>query len=278
MARLSMNMALTKSKLSPEDIDLLFAGDLENQCVATANGLYTFGIPYVGLYSACSTLTEGLLLCSSLYASKSIGRGAVVTCSHNSAAERQFRTPVEYGGQRTPSAHWTATAAGAFILGDGGHVKITHAMPGKIVDGLTLDGSDMGSAMARSAFDTVYTYFSLFPCQKNIDLIVTGDLGAVGSSVLREMLSQEKIFPPEKHLDCGMLLYDLSSKDAHSGASGCGCSAAVLATYFLPKLQSGELGEILFMSTGALMSPSSLLQKQNILGLTPLIHIKSFGI
>ena len=278
MARMSMNIALSKSKIAPDDIDILFAGDLENQCVATANGLYTFGIPYVGLYSACSTLTEGLLLCASLYSSKSIERGAVVTCSHNSAAERQFRTPVEYGGQRTPSAQWTATAAGAFILGDGGRVKITDGMAGKIVDGLTLDGSDMGSAMARSALDTVYTYFSLSPCQENIDLIVTGDLGTVGSSVLREMLSKEGIFPPEKHVDCGTLLYDLSSKDAHSGASGCGCSAAVLATHFLPKLQSGELREILFMSTGALMSPSSLLQKQNILGLTPLIHIKSFDL
>lgn len=277
MSRVALNLSLTKGKLSPEDIDVLFAGDLENQCIASATGLYTFGIPYVGLYSACSTLTEGLLLSSLMLSSGNLSRGAVVTSSHNSAAERQFRTPIEYGGQRTPSAQWTATASGAFILGKGGgRVKITHGMVGKIVDGLTLDGSDMGSAMARSAFDTVYTYLSLRESREGIDLIVTGDLGSVGSAVFRELLSKEGIFPPERHVDCGTLLYDLKAKDAHAGASGCGCSAAVLATHFLPRLEKGELKEILFMSTGALMSPSSLLQNQNILGLTPLVHIKSY--
>ncbi len=274
MARTSLNLALNKSSLSPQNIDVLFAGDLENQCVASAVGLYSFGIPYVGLYSACSTLTEGLLLCSTMLSSQNFNYGAVVTSSHNSAAERQFRTPVEYGGQRTPSAQWTATASGAFILGKGGKVKITEAMVGKIVDGLTLDGSDMGSAMSRSAFDSIYTYLSIKNNADKIDLFVTGDLGVYGSEVLRDLISREGLFPPEKHVDCGMLLYDLKSKDAHAGASGCGCSAATLASHFLPKLENGEINEILFMSTGALMSPSSLLQKQNILGITPLIHLK----
>ena len=191
MARLSLNLSLAKANLESEDIDILFAGDLENQCVATAGGLYTFGIPYVGLYSACSTLTEGLLLASSLFYNGLSERGAVVTCSHNSAAERQFRTPIEYGSQRTPTAQWTATASGAFILGSGGKIKITEGMPGKIVDGLTLDGSDMGAAMARSAFDTVYTYLALKGERDGIDLIVTGDLGVFGSEILCELLSKE---------------------------------------------------------------------------------------
>ncbi len=273
MARLALNISLAKANLDSEGVDILFAGDLENQCVATATGLYTFGIPYVGLYSACSTLTEGLLLSSALLSRGDLTRGAVVTCSHNSAAERQFRTPIEYGGQRTPSAQWTATAAGAFILGDGGRVKIIEGMAGKIVDGLTLDGSDMGSAMARSAFDTVYTYLSLKGSRDGIDLIVTGDLGVYGSEILQELLSKEGIFPPEKHIDCGTLLYDLKKKDAHAGASGCGCSAAVLSNHFLPRLENKSLSEILFLSTGALMSPSSILQKNNILGLTPLVRI-----
>jgi stage V sporulation protein AD len=275
MARLCLNLSLKKANLVSDDIDVLFAGDLENQCVATASGLYTFGIPYVGLYSACSTLTEGLLLLSSLLSKGDFQRGAVVTSSHNSAAERQFRTPVEYGGQRTPSAQWTATAAGAFVLGFGGKVKIMDAMPGKIVDGLTLDGSDMGSAMARSAFDTIYTYLSLKGHRDGIELIVTGDLGVYGSEILKELLAKEGVFPAENHIDCGTLLYDKKEKDPHAGASGCGCSAAVLANYFLPRLESGNLSEILFLSTGALMSPSSLLQKQNILGLTPLIRLIS---
>jgi stage V sporulation protein AD len=273
MARLSLNLSLAKANLSGDDIDVLFAGDLENQCVATASGLYTFGIPYIGLYSACSTLTEGLLLASSLLSGGQLDKGAVVTCSHNSAAERQFRTPIEYGSQRTPSAQWTATASGAFILGKEGKVEIREGMAGKIVDGLSLDGSDMGSAMARSAFDTVYTYLSLKGNRDGIDLIVTGDLGVYGSLILKDLLSKEDIFPPEKHIDCGTLLYDQKSKDSHAGASGCGCSAAVLANYFLPRLENGSLSEILFMSTGALMSPSSIQQKQNILGLTPLVRI-----
>ena len=273
MARLALNLSLKKANLVSDDIDVLFAGDLENQCVATANGLYTFGIPYVGLYSACSTLTEGLLLASTLLSKGDFSRGAVVTSSHNSAAERQFRAPVEYGGQRTPSAQWTATAAGSFVLGFGAPVQIIEAMPGKIVDGLTLDGSDMGSAMARSAFDTIYSYLSLKGSRENIELIVTGDLGFYGSAILRELLAKENVFAPENHVDCGTLLYSKKGKDPHAGASGCGCSAAVLANYFLPRLENGDLSEILFLSTGALMSPSSLLQKQNILGLTPLIRI-----
>ena len=273
MARLAMNLSLKKGNFSPEDIDVLFAGDLENQCVASANGLYTFGIPYVGLYSACSTLTEGLFLLSSMISKRLFTKGAVVTSSHNSAAERQFRTPIEYGAQRSPTAQWTATAAGSFILGSGGKIKITEGMPGKIVDGLSVDGSDMGSAMARSAFDTIYTYFSLKGDSKNVNLIVTGDLGVYGSEVLRELLEKENVFSAKKHEDCGILLYDRAKKDSHAGASGCGCSAAVLATHFLPSLESGTLSEILFLSTGALMSPSSLLQKQNILGISPLIRI-----
>ena len=274
MGRISLNIALKKASLSPENLDALLAGDLENQCVASSGGLYTFGIPYIGLYSACSTCTEALLLLSSLISSSSVSMGATVTTSHNAAAERQFRTPVEYGGQRTPTAQWTATASGSFILGSGGRVKIKDAMIGKIVDGLTKDASNMGTAMARSAFDSVYTYFSLNPTD-NIDLIVTGDLGEVGSSVLEELIDKEIPSLSGKHTDCGTLLYDKNKKDTHAGASGCGCSASVLASHFLPLLERGELKNIIFMSTGALMSPTSVMQGENILGISPIIHISS---
>ena len=276
MGRLTLNLAINKSGLTPGDIDALLAGDLENQCVASSNGLYSFGIPYIGLYSACSTLTEGLLLLSSLISSGNIKTGAVVTSSHNSAAERQFRTPIEYGGQRTPTAQWTATASGAFILSTGGKIKITEAMIGKIVDGLTKDASNMGAAMARSSFDTLYNYFSLTEhSPRTVDLIVTGDLGKVGSYILEELLDKELSGANIKHIDCGNLLYDENRMDIHSGASGCGCSASVLASYFLPELEAGRLKNILFMSTGALMSPSSVMQGQTILGISPLIRISS---
>ena len=274
MGRLALNLALNKKNLSPSNLDALFAGDLENQCVASSNGLYSFGIPYIGLYSACSTLTEGLLLLSSLISSQKLRTGAVVTTSHNAAAERQFRNPIEYGGQRTPTAQWTATASGAFILSNGGKVKIIEAMIGKIVDGLTKDASNMGAAMARAAFDTVYNYFSLSSISpRDIDLIVTGDLGKVGSLIFEELMSKELPNINSRHIDCGNLLYDENSADIHSGASGCGCSASVLASHFLPELERGTYKNILFMSTGALMSPSSVMQGHTILGIAPLIRI-----
>lgn len=276
MGRITLNLAMKKCGFSSDNIDALFAGDLENQCVASSGGLYSFGIPYIGLYSACSTCTEALLLLSSLISHTEISIGATVTTSHNSAAERQFRTPIEYGGQRTPTAQWTATASGAFILGNGGTVKIKNGMIGKIVDGLTCDASNMGCAMARAAFDSLYNYFSLSDYSpRDFDYIVTGDLGKTGSKVLEEMISNELSDAEGKHIDCGNLLYDSKKKDIHSGASGCGCSASVLASHFLPELENKTIKNILFMSTGALMSPSSVMQGENILGIAPVIHISS---
>lgn len=276
MGRLSLNLAMNKISVTAKEIDALFAGDLENQCVASSGGLYSFGIPYIGLYSACSTCTESLLLTSSLINSSNISLGATVTTSHNSAAERQFRTPIEYGGQRAPTAQWTATAAGAFILGRGGKVKIKDGIIGKIVDGLVTDASNMGAAMARAAFDTFYTYFSLSKTPaREFDYVVTGDLGGVGSRIFEELIDKNMPSLHIKHVDCGNILYDKENADVHSGASGCGCSASALASHFLPELASGSIKNVLFMSTGALMSPSSVMQGQNILGIAPAIHISS---
>lgn len=276
MGRISLNLALSKCSFSQNDIDVLLAGDLENQCVASSGGLYSFGIPYIGLYSACSTCTEALFLLSTLISHTEISVGATVTTSHNSAAERQFRTPIEYGGQRTPTAQWTATASGSFIIGTGGKVKIKNGMIGKIVDGLTGDASNMGCAMARAAFDTFYSYFSVSELSpRDFDYVVTGDLGTVGSLVFEELIEKDMPNCHIKHIDCGNLLYDKNNADVHSGASGCGCSASVLASHFLPELEAGNIKNILFMSTGALMSPSSVMQGENILGIAPVIHISS---
>ena len=273
VARLSLNLAMKKSKTQPEDLDVLLAGDLENQCVASSCGLFSFGIPYIGLYSACSTATEALFILSSLISSGFIKKGATVTTSHNSAAERQFRTPIEYGGQRSPTSQWTATAGGAFILGCGGKVKIREGIVGKIVDGLTKDAMNMGAAMARAAFDTIYTYFDLSGENVNsFDRIITGDLGKYGSLILEELLEKEIPGSEKIHEDCGNLLYDFKKQDVHAGASGCGCSASVLSSYFLPKMEKEEIKNALFLSTGALMSPSSVLQGENILGIAPLLR------
>lgn len=284
MGRCSLNLALGKARLSHKDMELLVAGDLQNQCVASSVGLDSFGIPYIGVYGACSTCTESLLLLSSMLNIGDAGTGACVTTSHNSAAERQFRTPIEYGGQRAPSAQWTATAAGAFILTTDGeligsskqrNVDIPEIMVGRIVDGATKDSSNMGGAMVFAAADSILSYFAETGYHPGMfDYIVTGDLGRVGSKILYDILSSKLPAAAPRHIDCGMLLYDFEKQDAHSGASGCGTSASVLACHFLPLLESGELKNILFLSTGALMSPSSVLQGNSIKGVAPLIHLR----
>ena len=267
MQRLCLSLALKKGRFSPAELSLLVAGDLQNQCVASAGGLYTFGLPYLGLYGACSTCTEGLIALSLAYAHGGVERGAAVTSSHNAAAERQFRLPLEYGGQRTPSAAWTATAAGAFILGTGGDIRIREVAIGRLIDGATQDASNMGAAMAPAAADTILSYLKKGSVPlRDIDLVVTGDLGRVGSALLLSLLAEEGIELSKKHRDCGNLIYSKRSEDAHSGGSGCGCSASLLACHFLPSLLRGEISRILFLSTGALMSTQSTLQKNNILG------------
>lgn len=288
MGRVTLNMAMQKCNLSHEDIDVIIAGDLQNQCVASALALDSFGIPHVGVYGACSTCTESLLLASALLSLGSYKRIATLTSSHNLAAERQFRAPTEYGAQRPPAAQWTATAAGAYILSahneaieqqrSGGAVAsaaITEFAVGRLVDSAITDGANMGAAMAFAAADTIISYFAeseLSP--RDFDLIITGDLGAVGSKILLEILSDKLPMAAPRHEDCGLLLYDMKRKDVHAGASGCGTSASVLAAHYLPMIERDELHNILFLSTGAMMSRSSLLQGNSIRGVAPLIRIE----
>lgn len=278
MGRLALNTALSKLSLSHSELDLLVAGDLQNQCAGTSLGLGSFGVPFLGVYGACSTCTEALLILSTLMSgTDKIKYGAAVTTSHNSAAERQFRTPLEYGAQRSPTAQWTSTAAGAFILGKGeSGVRIKECCIGRTVDSGSLDSSNMGGAMSFAAADTLITYFKesgLRP--SDFDYIITGDLGRVGSDILKDILSREIPGAERYHVDCGMLLYDGGSQDVHAGASGCGTSASVLAAHFLPMLECGKIKDVLFLSTGALMNPQSILQGQTIAGIAPLIRLTS---
>ena len=285
MGRCALNLALSKCSLSHESLELLVAGDLQNQCVASSVGLDSFGSPFLGIYGACSTCTEALIILSSMIESGAIDTGACVTTSHNSAAERQFRTPLEYGGQRSPSAQWTSTAAGSFVLtGDENliksskvsNVEISDFMIGRIVDGATADGSNMGAAMSFAAAQSIIEYFKESEMKaRDFDYIITGDLGKVGTDILRAILEERLPTAASKHLDCGNLLYDAKKQDVHAGASGCGTSASVLASYFLPRLEEGEIRDILFLSTGALMSPSSVLQGNTIKGIAPIIHLHS---
>ncbi len=280
MSRLSLSLALKKSAISHEELRVVVSGDLQNQCVASSGGLFSFGAPYIGLYGACSTLTEGLIVASLYLSQANKGYGAVVTSSHGCVAERQFRAPLEYGGQRSPSSQLTATASGAFVLtNEEGDVGISAVMAGKIIDGYTKDKTNMGAAMALSAFDTVYSYFKE-ESPDDYDLILTGDLGLVGSSILHELIRDNMPKYSEKiissHKDAGAMLYR-ELKDTHAGASGCGCSAAYLALDIIPRLKAGGIRRMLLMSTGALMSVGSVNQGEHISGITPLIKIERFS-
>ena len=261
MQRLAFNTALAKASAKERDVEALFAGDLLNQCVGSSYGLLDFDIPYFGLYGACSTAAESIMLASAMLSAGYFSTAAAVTSSHFCAAERQYRTPLEYGAQRSPTAQWTVTGAGAFILRREGRVRVTEALPGIVVEKGITDATNMGAAMAPAAADTITRDFSDGRYSPDdFDAIVTGDLGIEGGSILCELLAAEGLDIREKYMDCGKMIYDVEAQDKHAGGSGCGCSAVVLASYFLPRLERCKLRRIAFIGTGAMMSPSSLQQ------------------
>lgn len=280
MQRQCFGMAMKKSGLRERDIGALFAGDLINQCTGSAYGLLDYDIPYFGLYGACSTAIEGLMLSSVMTTTGTFEYCASVTSSHNCSAERQFRTPLEYGAQRAPTSQWTVTGAGAFItrqaVQGSGKAKITQALPGISVEKGVTDMTNMGAAMAPAALDTLVRYFRESGTKPDdFDLIVTGDLGFEGNSILRDLLAIEGYETDERLTDCGMMIYDREGQDMHAGGSGCGCCAVVLASCLLPKVESGEIKNMLIMGTGALMSPDSVKQGLAIPGIAHLLRIES---
>lgn len=281
MQHLALNLALSKKKQRVSDIDILFAGDLINQCTCSAQGTLSFDIPYIGLYGACSTAVEGLMLASLLLEGKNYNKAAVVSSSHNSTAERQFRFPLEYGCQRTPTSQWTVTGSAAFILEQSDseilpEAYICDVMPGRTIDKGITDANNMGAAMAPAAIDTLCRYFSSTKTTPdNYDLIVTGDLGREGHGIVSELMATEGYDMSRNYTDCGLLIYDIEKQDMHAGASGCGCSATVLSAYLLPKLKKKELNNILFIGTGALMSQMSVQQGLSIPGIAHLVRISS---
>ena len=283
MQRMAFNTALAKAELHVGDVGVLFAGDLLNQCVGSAYGLLSFDIPYIGLYGACSTCAESLLLASVMVSNKIYRYCGAVTSSHYCSAERQFRTPIEYGSQRPPTAQWTVTGSGAFLLENAEHIDrraiirraiIRRAMPGIVRERGIKDANNMGAAMAPAAEDTLTRYFRATGTQpSDYDLIVTGDLGYEGGSILCDLMRANGYSMADRYADCGMLIYRQLEQDVHCGGSGCGCSAVVLAAHLLPKLERGELERILFLSTGAMMSPDSIKQGQCIPAVAHLLEI-----
>lgn len=285
MQRRALSLAIKKASVKASDIGAIFAGDLLNQCVGAAYGLMDFSAPYFGLYGACSTSAEALMLSALTVSGGAFELAAAVTSSHNCSAERQFRTPIEYGGQRPPSAQWTVTGAGAFIVTSDCDTSpficqnspaITHVMPGIVVDKGINDANNMGGAMAPAAIDTLTRFFKATGSEpKDFDLILTGDLGRVGGEILVSMMKADGYDLSGVYNDCGLIIYDgIKHPDVNSGGSGCGCAATVLAASVLPRLMRGELDDVLFIATGAMMSTSSLQQGLTIPGIAHLVRFK----
>lgn len=268
---------LKKSFASAQDIDVVFAGDLLNQCISSTFGLRAFNIPFLGQYGACSTMAQTMLLSSVFVDSGAAQKAIAVTSSHFCSAERQFRFPIEYGGQRTPTAQWTVTGAGAALIdrcGVGPLIK--HLTIGKIMDLNIKDANNMGAAMAPAAADTISSFLQDTDTKpSDYDLILTGDLGKVGSALLIEIMQNKGYDISSVHNDCGLMIFDTEKQDVHSGGSGCGCSGSVFCSYIMQKLQKYELNNILFAATGALMSPTSSQQGESIPGIAHLLHISS---
>lgn len=273
----AVNTALGKAGLTPQEIDAIFAGDLLNQCVGSSYGLRELGIPFMGVYGACSTMAESLIGASIFLDSGALRRAVACTSSHFCAAERQYRFPLEYGGQRTPTAQWTATAAGAAVLTREDAFPYVRAMSiGTIEDFGVTDANNMGAAMAPAAAATIKHFLEDTGKQpKDFDLIITGDLGKVGTNLVRDLLLRDGIKLENSHTDCGLMLYDLEKQDVHAGGSGCGCSASVMCGHILPLMKAQKLNEIVFVATGALMSPTVVQQGESIASIAHLVYLST---
>lgn len=257
--------ALKKSNLHPADIDYIFAGDLLNQCAGTNYGIRVFSIPFIGLYGACSTMGLSMKMAAMAIDGGFADRCIAVTSSHFCSAERQFRFPLEYGGQRPPSAQWTVTGSACVILDKNkGDFKVECATTGKIVDLGITDANNMGAAMAPAAVDCLCAHFAdTGRNPKDYDAIFTGDLGKIGKSIVIDQMKENGYDLSNNYTDCGVLMFD-NSQDVHSGASGCACSGLVLCAHILPKLKNGVWKKILFVPTGALMSTTAIQQGESI--------------
>mgnify|MGYP002542832271 CR=1 FL=1 len=279
MQRHALSRALEKVGLKVSDLDLIFAGDLLNQCVGSSFALRESRIPFYGLYGACSTMGESLSLAALMLDGGYASCAAALTSSHFCTAERQYRMPVPYGSQRTPTAQWTATAAGCCILSkEGKGPAVTHAAIGRIVDRGITDANNMGAAMAPAAYDTLRALFSdTRTSPADYDLIVTGDLGRLGHEVVADLFARDGVDMTKNYKDCGLLLYDLERQDMHMGGSGCGCSAAVLNGYLLRGMREGKWNRIVFAPTGALLSPTSAMQGESIPGVCHAVILENIG-
>lgn len=265
MLRETIRLAARKLGLEDRDIQVVLAGDLLNQIISSNFAARELSVPFLGLYGACSTLAEGLIVAGMLMDGGFYDRIAVGAGSHHHTAERQYRFPVELGVQRPPSAQWTVTGSGAVILYDSGlGPRLTEGTVGKVIDMGQSDVNDMGGAMAPAAADTLITHLQDLGRQPDYyDLILTGDLGQLGSALFNEICSSFGYNLGKRHVDCGVVIYD-PQQDVHAGGSGCGCSAIMMCGPYLNRIATGKVTRVLLIGTGALMSPTTSLQGETI--------------
>ena len=280
MQKRVLSRALEKATRRPEELDLIFAGDLLNQCIGSSFTLRNLGIPHLGLYGACSTMAESLLLSSMAVGGGFADNAVAITSSHFASSERQYRFPLGYGGQRTPTAQWTVTGSGAALVRSDGHgPRITGCTVGTVTDLGIKDANNMGAAMAPAAIDTMQAHFrDLRRVPSDYDLIVTGDLGMLGKTIVLDQFRRIGVDLSSVYNDCGLLIFDTKKQDVHAGGSGCGCGASVLCGYLLDRLEKRELRRLLFCATGALLSPTSSWQGESIPGVCHAVAITAEGV
>jgi len=262
LQRMTLGKLAEKANMRMTDFELVFSGDLLNQCIGSSFSLRNTGIPHLGLYGACSTMAESLLLASMAVGGGFSDHAVAMTSSHFASSERQYRFPLDYGGQRPPTSQWTVTGSGAaLVCREGKGPRITGCTIGTITDLGIKDSCNMGAAMAPAAYATITAHLTDFGRKpEDYDLIVTGDLGQIGKEMLLELAKRDGLSLGGRLEDCGTHIFDRENQDVHAGGSGCGCSAVTLCGYFLEKLKAGKLKSILFCGTGALLSPTSTQQ------------------
>ena len=276
-AKVAVNLVAKKADTAMGDFEYIIAGDLLNQSTGSVFGLRETGVPYLGIFGACSAMGEGMSLGGMLIDGGFASKVICLASSHFCSAEKQFRFPLEFGSQRPPTSSWTVTGAAAVVLiNKAGGPSLMGATTGKIVDMGVTDANNMGAAMAGAAAETIVAHLiDTGRSPDYYDLIITGDLGYVGSELLLALVKKKGFDIAHKHRDCGIEIFDKNTQDTHAGGSGCACSGAVFASYFYEKMKRGELGKILFVPTGALMSPVSVQQGETIPGIAHAVVIEN---
>ena len=276
MIKFAIETVIRKSNIAVSDIDYLLAGDLLNQCISSSFGIRDFEIPFLGIFGACSTFVEGMMIGSMLLDGGAGNHALAATSSHFCSAEKQFRFPLELGNQRPPTSQWTVTGSSAAVLSKSGTGPfITHVTPGKIVDRGITDANNMGSAMAPAAVSTILTHLKDTGRKPTYyDAIITGDLGHIGKGIVLDLCKAEGFQLSSIYNDCGVLMFDKEKQDTHSGGSGCACCGTVFSGYFFNQLKEKKIKKMLLVATGALMNSTSTQQGESIPGIAHAISIE----